>query len=281
MSHIAESLFEPDGHGWVATALSRGPWDPRHCHGGPVSALLARAVEHIDHDDVSWQTSRLTIELVRPVPVLQPLTLATRVERPGRKVSLVSAVLAAGDVEVARVTALRIRQHELELPADTLVPDELHFPLPSAARPETTRWSDDDGHLAYHKDACEHRFVEGSWLADGPVAVWIRLVAAVVPGENPSGVQRVAAAADFGNGVSRALPADRYLFINPDLTIHLLRPPVGEWVGMRTTSHYGPLGAGLAESSLYDVEDSLVGGEEHDAVRRLGRSVQSLFLDAR
>jgi hypothetical protein len=281
VSHIAESLFEPDGHGWVATALSRGPWDPRHCHGGPVSALLTRAVEQVDHDDVTWQTARLTIELVRPVPVLEPLTLATRVERPGRKVSLISAVLAAGDVEVAHVKALRIRQHALELPADTIVPDELGFPLPSAARPETTRWGGDDGHLAFHKDACEHRFVEGSWIADGPVAVWIRLIAAVVPGENPTGVQRVAAAADFGNGVSKALPTDRFVFINPDLTIHLLRPPVGEWIGMRTASHYGPFGAGLAESALYDVEDSLSGGEEHDAVRRLGRSVQSLFLDTR
>ncbi len=43
------ALFEPVGaDGWMATELARGPWDPRHCHGGPVSALLARAVEHVE-----------------------------------------------------------------------------------------------------------------------------------------------------------------------------------------------------------------------------------------
>ena len=61
----------------------------------------------------------------------------------------------------------------------------------------------------------------------------------VVAGEQPSGVQRAAAAADFGNGVSGGLPYDRFTFINPDLTIHLLRPPVGEWIGMRAASFYG------------------------------------------
>ncbi|HEY5877081.1 MAG TPA: hypothetical protein VIT64_17350, partial [Ilumatobacteraceae bacterium] len=59
------------------------------------------------------------------------------------------------------------------------------------------------------------------------------------------------------------------LFINPDLTIHLLRLPVGEWIGLDSRSHYGPEGAGLAESALYDENG------------RIGRSVQSLFVDER
>lgn len=280
MTAIAESLFEPDEHGFVATALARGPWDPRHCHGGPVAALLARAVENVDHDDVHWQTARLTIELTRPVPVLAPLTLATRVDRPGRKVSLVSAVLAHEDVEVARVQALRIRHDDVTLPDDTIVPAEPSFALPSASHRERSTWAHEIDHLAFHKDACELRFAEGTWLEHGPVSVWVRLIAGVVPGETPSGVQRAAAAADFGNGVSGALPYDRFVYINPDLTIHLLRPPVGEWIGMRTSSHYGPHGAGLAESALYDVEDA-GDGETGDVVRRLGRSVQSLFVAAR
>jgi hypothetical protein len=111
--------------------------------------------------------------------------------------------------------------------------------------------------------------IRGGWATPGPVELWIRLRCAVVPDESPSGVQRVAAAADFGNGVSGALPYDRYLYVNPDLSVHLLRPPVGDWVGMRTASHYGPAGAGLAESALYDTSG------------RLGRSVQSLFVDGR
>jgi hypothetical protein len=94
-----------------------------------------------------------------------------------------------------------------------------------------------------------------------------------VAGEAPSGVQRAAAAADFGNGVSGGLPFDRFVYINPDLTVHLLRPPTGEWIGMRASSHYGTAdastGAGFAESALYDADG------------RVGRSVQSLLLDER
>jgi hypothetical protein len=77
------------------------------------------------------------------------------------------------------------------------------------------------------------------------------------------------AAADFGNGVARVLPFETHLFINPDLTVHLLRPPDGEWIGMATRTHIGPAGVGLAESALYDEG------------RRVGRSVQSLLVDVR
>lgn len=123
--------------------------------------------------------------------------------------------------------------------------------------------------VAFHSHGCEHRFVEGSWEQPGPVGVWIRLLYPVVDGETPTGLERVAAAADFGNGVSGSLPYDEFVYINPDLTVHLLRPPVGEWVGMRASSYYGHTGSGMAESALFDADG------------RLGRSCQSLFVDSR
>lgn len=261
------SLFELSGTQFVATDHARGPWDPRHCHGGPVAALLARAVEQVDGNNDAWQIARLTIELTRPVPVLRPLALTSHIERPGKRVSLVNAMLRDGDVEVARVTALRIRRQAIALPDDANLADDPPMPPPTSGRHERSGWAAEQ--VAFHKDACEHLFVEGSWAIPGPVAVWIRLLVPVVPGEAPSGVQRVVAAADFGNGVSGALPYQRFIYINPDLTVHLLRPPVGEWIGMRTASHYGTDGAGLAESALYD------------STGRLGRSVQSLFVDTR
>lgn len=255
-----------------ATELARGPWDPRHCHGGPVAALLARAVELADSGGPepapTWQVARMTVELVRPVPVQQPLTLATRVERPGRKVSLVAVELSddTGSL-VAVARSLRIRSSSVPLPDDPLVRPEPPFSEPGEGATITSSWSGDT--VAFHRDACEHRFAEGSWDLPGPVEVWIRLLVPVVEGETPSGVQRVVAAADFGNGVSGALPFERYLFINPDLTVHLQRPPHGEWVGMRTRSHYGELGAGLAESALFDERG------------RVGRAVQSLLIESR
>lgn len=272
----APSLFESSGRHaggerWVATGHSRGPWDPRHCHGGPVSALLARAVERADVDQpVDWQIARLTIELTRPVPVGRPLEVHTEIERPGRKVSLVAVRLVDDDTEVARVRALRIRHAPLALPDHPTMPVELPG-AHDAGRLERVTWAAED-RPAFHVDGAEHRVVEGSWAEPGPIAVWIRLRCPVVPGEAPTGVQRAAAAADFGNGVSSALPYDEYLYINPDLTVHLARPPEGEWIGMRTASSYGApsaTGAGFAESAL------------HDRLGRVGRSVQSLLVEPR
>jgi hypothetical protein len=270
----ATSLFDPDGpNRWIPTELARGPWDPRACHGGPVSALLARAVEHADADSpVDWQIARLSIELTRPVPVGRPLTVSTDIERDGRKVSLVAVRLLDGDIEVARARSLRMRTNHLVLPDDVVQPLSDPPGNPTNAVTQRVSWAA-DGQVAFHTDGCEHRFTEGAWDDPGPVGVWIRLRVPVVPNELPSGVQRTAAAADFGNGVSGGLPFERFTFINPDLTMHLLRPPVGEWIGMRSASHYGTAtdstGAGFAESALYD------------AAGRLGRSVQSLLLDER
>jgi hypothetical protein len=266
------SLFELDGDRYVATAMSRGPWDPRHCHGGPVSALLARAVEQVDDagsvSSGDWQIARLTVELTRPVPVGAPLDLAVDVERPGRKVSLVSAVLRDGGTEVARVRALRIRCAAVALPTDANLAIDVPLAPPESAPRVRATWAVGD-EPTFHADACEHRFVGGSWDAPGPVEVWIRLEVAVIDDEVPSGVQRVAAAADFGNGISHSLPYEEFVFINPELTVHLLRPPAGEWVGMRTASRYGPTGSGLAESELFDRSG------------RVGRSCQSLFVSGR
>jgi hypothetical protein len=270
----ATTLFEPDGpNRWTPTELARGPWDPMACHGGPVSALLARSVEQVDPDSpVDWQIARLTIELTRPVPVGSPLTVSTELERDGRKVSLVAVRLHDGDTEVARARSLRIRSKQLTLPGDVVQPEPDPPGAPEDAVAQRVSWAVDD-HIAFHRDACEHRFTEGAWDVPGAVGVWIRLRVPVIPDEAPSGVQRAAAAADFGNGVSGGLPFEHFTFINPDLTVHLLRVPVGEWIGMRATSHYGTTtsstGAGFAESALFDAEG------------RIGRSVQSLILDER
>lgn len=268
MTPTSVPLFLHEDGTFTATELARGPWDPRHCHGGPVSALLARAAEQADTGGMAWHLARLTVELTRPVPVLAPLRLEVAVERPGRKVSLVAAVLRAGELEVARLRALRIRDADVDIPNGANLADDPPMDPPDGVEPAGAEWASAD-HVAFHSHACEHRFVRGTWDGHGPVDVWIRLLHPVVAGEVPSGAQRAAAAADFGNGVSAALPYERFVYINPDLTIHLARPVEGDWVGMRSASYYSAAGSGLAESALFDRQG------------RVGRSCQSLFVDPR
>jgi hypothetical protein len=103
----------------------------------------------------------------------------------------------------------------------------------------------------------------------GPGRVWMRLRHPLLPGEPLSALARVAGAADFGNGVSAALPFDRFLFINADLTIHLQRPPRGEWTGLDARTLLRRGGMGLAESML------------HDEGGPIGRAFQTLVVEPR
>jgi hypothetical protein len=260
---MAQAVFEVDGDRVVPSELARGPWSPDHQHGGAPSALLAGVVEQVEPLDAS-HVARLTIDLTRPVP-LHPLRLETRVRRPGRKVQLVEAALLDGDTEVALCRALRLRERPVDIPpAPSALPEGVAGPEASA--PVT--FSMPERPVGFWQ-TMDVRVARGTMLEDGPATVWFRFGADVVAGRAPTALQRVAAAADFGNGISPAFDRMRFSFINADLSIHLHRLPVGEWVGLDARTFAAPHGVALAESGLID---------EHG---RIGRSVQMLLLDPR
>jgi hypothetical protein len=209
-------------------------------------------------------TARMTIEFLAPVPI-EPLLLSSSVPRPGRRVELVEAELSAAGKPVVRATALRIRVAEEPVPTvddpapappgpDGATPVQVDLPI-------TRPWFGEDG--------VEVRFASGSLMASGPATAWFRLRVPVVEGEEPSPLQRAAAAADFGNGVSSALDWSRYVFVNPDLTLYLERPPRGDWVCLdaRTTVDAG--GTGLARSHVHDLHGPI------------GSATQALFVAPR
>lgn len=268
----ATALFEHSGTDWIPTDLARGPWSPDTLHGGPVAALLAAGIERCE-PTTEAQVVRLTVELLRPVPVA-PLALEARLARAGRTVQHLDARLsvAASGQEVARARAVRIRilgspPPQLAAPSVSPAPGAPGAPAPPAcgraAEPVV------HGYTAFHTAGAELRFVDGGWASLGPSRVWVRLAAPVTPDEVPSPLQRAAAAADFGNGVSAVVAMDEHLFINPDLTVYLERPPVGEWVCLDAATRLGTPGIGLAQSLLWDERGVI------------GRSLQSLVLEAR
>jgi len=114
----------------------------------------------------------------------------------------------------------------------------------------------------------EARIARGTFFR-GPCAVWFRLRHPLVAGEEPSAIQRVAVAADSGNGISSVLDFGRFVFVNSDLTINLLRRPQGEWICIDAQTLVGPDGNGLAEARIFD-EQGLA-----------GRSTQSLPIRMR
>ncbi|WCO66596.1 thioesterase family protein [Iamia majanohamensis] len=273
MAAFPEALFTDLGGGrHQATEASRGPWDARALHGGPVAALVARALEGAladaaGPDDPAFVPVRLALELERPVG-LDPLEVRAEVTRPGRSVRSADATLLDGDGRrLARATLVAIRQRAepLDLGAAVLPSDEAPAPPGPPAAPS---WETYPG-PAFHRDAVEHRFVRGSFDEIGPTTDWIRLLLPVVAGEDPTPLQRVAAAADFGNGVSAAVDHATHTFINPDLVITLLRVPEGTHVGLEAVTRIDAGGVGLAESTLWDARG------------RVGVASQTLVVDAR
>lgn len=256
---LVHALFVPDAGAFVPTDLARGPWTPDALHGGPVAALAGRALEHHEGGD-GMQLLRLTLELVRPVPVA-PLTVETRLTRPGRKVQLVEATVRAGGTEVCRAVGLRLRV------AGVPVPERHGETLPGPEK--GLRMSQAWGWQAFHTDGMEIRFVDGTFGVPGDATAWFRLRVPVVAGEEPSPFERAAAAADFGNGISSALPFEEWTFLNPDLTVSLSRHPRGEWVALQARTVLGDAGAALAESAL------------HDGAGPFGRATQTLLVEPR
>ena len=261
---MPDALFVPNGDRFEPTELTRGPWSPDAQHGGPPAALLARALERFENDTGAF-VARLTIELLRPVP-LTPLAIRCRIPRPGRKVQIVEASLFSGDTEVARASGLRIRR------ADVVPPERIESPPPppgpSSGATSLPPWGPTVPRPAYHSDAVEHRFVAGSFAEPGEASDWIRLCVPLVAGEDTSPLSRVAAAADFGNGISWVLSRlDGFSFINPDLTIYLHRLPATEWVCLEAATMPATHGIGLAESRLWDERGVI------------GRSLQSLLIE--
>jgi hypothetical protein len=245
---------------YQATEHTGGPWDPKLQHGGPPSALLARAVETTPE---SWPSTvvRMAVEILGPTPVGE-VSVSSQVVRPGRSVELVEAELATGGRVAVRARGWRVRRAELDLPPLVAAPTEVP-PLPDEPLEPAKHWP--SGFI----DAMDVRFAAGAWDELGPATMWARLRVSLVEGEEPTGLQRLMTLADCGNGVSGSLPIGRWIFINPDLTVHLNRYPVGEWLCIDATTTADPSGFGLAASTLYD---------QHGQV---GHGAQSLFVDPR
>lgn len=259
----AHAFFIPDGrsdHGraFVATSHTRGPWDPAAQHGGPPAALVGHVLQ-ADHprDDARWV--RLTVEILRPVPIAR-LHVATEVLRGGRRVEWLGATLTddAG-TPLLRATAWRIRTADVRLGAG-IEGARVAGPEEGDAAAGFFKAIPHEGYV----QAMETRFVLGGWSVPGPAIAWLRMRHPLVEGHLPSPLERVLIAADSGNGVSSRFDG---LFINPDLTVYLTRPADGEWVCLQAETTLTDDGVGLAHSVL------------HDRHGPLGHGLQSLLLE--
>ena len=261
------SFYEPlEGELFRSTASTAGPWNPSAQHGGPPAALLGRALESID-EGAPRVIGRFTMDLLGPVPV-DTVSVSSSVLRPGRTVSLRQAELsdASGRV-LARAQGWafpKVEWPDGEGPGSADGPASVvrleHGPADGHHEDPPPSW-----HRGY-LDAVEWNWVEGAVTRPGPAVVWMRPLLPLVPGEEVTPLQRLLLCVDSASGASACLDVTRWSFMNTELTVHVLRPPVGEWVCLKAETVLGNGAVGLAASEVYD---------EHGLV---ARSAQALLV---
>jgi len=259
-----EAVFFLEGDWIVPTSFAEGPWNPEAQHGGAVAGLLTRMVESCD-TPVPMRVARISIDMLREVP-MRPLQANVRVVRTGKRIQLVDAALSEGEREVARATALFVRTERVEGLDRWLREPEPLGVLPEGHAPLEFRESwPVPGYV---------RAMDFVWPGGAPSpgevgVIWSRLRVPFVAGEKMSPLVRLAAAADFASGAGSALDFQRFVSINPDLTLHIEREPAGEWVGVAGRTDFCADGTGQSIGDLYDLRG------------RVGRAQASLYVAPR
>ena len=256
-----DAVFVQDGDRFHATDLALGPWYPGALHGGAPAALVVHALNmHPVADDL--RLARITYEFVRPVPQ-HGLHASVQVVRPGRRVTLLEAVLLDSDeVEVTRARALFV------LPSDVSAAPVKPPPFPGPEEGIRSDWEDNRPRM-FATEGMQILFVKGQFLSPGDAIAWFRLRYPLVAGQPIDPMERIAAASDFGNGIAAVLDWDRYMFINPDLTVTIERPPVDEWVALESHTRVERGSVGVSESVMWDRRG------------RIGHAIQSLLVGPR
>jgi hypothetical protein len=261
---VADEVFYlPEGDGrYHSTASTHGPWGPTTQHGGPPVALLTREIEGLA--PVGGHIARVAVDFLRPVPVA-PVHVRAAVARGGRRVQLLEAELLADDEPALRLSAWwrRVAPGAVEDVPLAAAP----LPPPEALQVMQVR-SDymvalNRGYIA----AMEWRFAAGGLDVPGPAQVWMRPRIPLLAGEHPSPTQQVLLAVDSGSGMAGALDFRTHLFINLDLVVSILRPPVDGWVSMDGITAIDSGGGGVVRTVI------------GDAAGPVGVSMQTLLVE--
>jgi hypothetical protein len=235
-------------------------WADTLQHGGPPSALLVWAIERVGVP-AGAAISRITVDILGAVG-LDENRVRARVVRPGRRISLVEAELdvrtAGGFRTAARASAWVLATGDTAVVA---TPSSSAAAAPAGAGDDRpAEWVDQGwGHTGFI--AAVH--VVG---VHDPGPTWLRPRYPLVAGEQAGPYANFCCVVDIANGLGSRLSAREWQWMNTDTTIHLIRRPVGEWVGVDAELNAGPDGYGYTGADLYDGSG------------RVGRSSQTVLI---
>jgi len=242
---IVEPMFTQEGDAFIPHPHTDSGWPVPTMHGGAVAGLLAHALES-QRDEQALMPARLMVDLLKPVP-RAPLRVTTSVVRSSRRIKLVDAVLLQGDTVLVRASALFLRREEggqsEALGTSAVIP-----PMESVP---PLHWAKGAPIAIFHHLAEVRRV--NDWHRNEPLIAWARFPAPLLPGKPLTPFERSAVLSDFANVMGTLTQTDEAKgFINADITLRLVREPVGEWMCIEVVARADSGGIALSSVHLYD-----------------------------
>lgn len=247
----AESLYIRDGDAYVGTSCTGGPWYPDSQSGGAVLALLGHVLEDVP-SLTPMSMTRFTVDIVRPVPVGRRMEIDADIVREGKRIQLVDLTVRVDDTVTTRARALRIRDRDVTgldgMPSSTDTANPFMTLPPPKELLGTAKLPGVAAFLRYGVEL--RRTIEP---IDGVQAVWCRLRVPVVAGEPVRASSLAAVPLDLGNLIGVNFDPNKATSINPDVTGHLTRTPVGEWVALTGHTYFAHgVGHGMSMATMSD-----------------------------
>lgn len=247
--HPSAYYLRVDERTFMPTLNAQGAWKDIEQHAGPVTALVAWAIEaHEPRDDM--QIGRITFEILGMMAAAETVVEVETV-RPGRTIELVEATAVIGGRPVVRARAWRLSKQDTSVH----VGNEL---ASIAGREHGTHYDPTiEWPGGFLRSLTVRELPDGR---SGKRAVWVKPLPEVVADEPQTPVASFLLGCDCANGMATRIHPQKLMFPNVELSLHLLREPCPEWVGLDVTVSFGDTGLGLTSTTVHD---------EHGPVGRL------------
>jgi hypothetical protein len=235
-------VFEEKSPGlWAPSELAAGPF--KGLQGGAVAGLLTAEIEAQSAEREWGQAVSSSAWFLRPVPMAELRTTVSVVQTGGR-VSIIDNFLRVdGEIEMsAMVRVTLIRERAIDVPGFSKRSETFFDPsiLPRVSWPAPHRkpW-----------------FMDTMEMHPSETTVWFRLLELIARNAGP--LSQAMGPADWAHGISRPI-SNVVADPNPNLTVHLLRQPQSDWIGVQSQTFWEPnkgmgLGSGLLRDEIGEI----------------------------
>jgi hypothetical protein len=241
-----EPFFTVDGHSYVPTRISQGPWGDT-ISGHIIGGLLGWAVERAQPDP-DLQPARLTVDLLRPT-FMEPVRIETTLCRQGKRIAVIDAAIVQRGEVASRASAVFLRRGEHPEGAVWSAPVAIP-PLPDPTEPPAIEmpfelWAYGSGEGTLGGTSIE-------WEQDhAPKFAWVKEIRPLIAGYEMTPFTRAALAGDVTSALTH-WGTGGLRYINADFTMTLSRLPEGDYIGLAAQGHYGDSGVASGAATLCD-----------------------------